>query len=138
MKRVAVAVIQHPENGRFLLVSSTSAYGEFTGFLYPPGGKIEEGETKQDALRRELREELGLEIEPIREIAETPGDVEGQITYWWECRVISGELKKSEELDNAGWFLREEMRELNIWPATEAFFKEYIDVSRVVKEKEKV
>ena len=126
-----MAVIKHSESGKFLLVSSTKDFGDFTGFFYPPGGEIEKEETKEDALKRELREELGLEIEPIREIAETPGDIKGQVTYWWECKIISGEIKPTEEIAEVGYFSREEMGDLPIWPATEAFFREYIDIPRV-------
>lgn len=127
MKQVVVAVIRRPEDGKYLLVSSKKEWGEFTGYLYPPGGKIEDDETKEAALKRELREELSLDVEPLREIAETPGDVE-QVTYWWECRVKPGqEMIISDELSEVGFFSREEMQERNLWPATETFFREYID-----------
>lgn len=127
MKQVVVAVIRRPEDGKYLLVSSKRDWGEFTGYLYPPGGKIENDETKEAALKRELREELSLDVEPLREIAETPGDVE-QVTYWWECRVKPGrEMIISDELREVGFFSREEMQQRNVWPATEAFFREYID-----------
>ena len=51
-----MAIIQRPEDGKYLLVSSKNDWGKFTGYLYPPGGKIEDGETKETALKRELRE----------------------------------------------------------------------------------
>lgn len=129
MKQVVVAIIQRPEDGKYLLVSSKKDWGEFTGFLYPPGGEIEPGETKQQAVRREVKEELNLDIEPEREIAQTPGDVE-QITYWWKCRVAAGQeprIMEPDKLGEAGWFSRAEMKVRNVWPATEAFFRTYID-----------
>src|SRR3972149_3881630 len=71
MKRVAVAVIRHPETGKFLLVSSTKDFGEFTGFFYPPGGTVEPGEEEENTIRREMLEDLNLVVEPVRRIAQT-------------------------------------------------------------------
>ena len=137
MKKVAVAIIKNPEN-KYLLVSSSKDYGDFTGFLYPPGGEMEEGEEIEDALRRELEEELNLKIEPIREIAQTPGDIEGQETYWWECRVVSGKIRTSDEIARVGYFSRKEMKSLPVWPATEAFFRDNIDIPGIDKERDRV
>jgi 8-oxo-dGTP pyrophosphatase MutT (NUDIX family) len=136
MKRVIVAVIRHPETGKFLLVSSAKDYGEFTGYFYPPGGTIEPGEAEEDTICREILEELNLVIEPVRKIAQTPGDVADQETSWWEGRVLSGEMRPSNEIAQAGYYSREEMSAMPIWPATEAFFREYIDAPRIVGERE--
>lgn len=132
---MAVAIIKRPEDDRYLLVSSAKDFGEFSGFLYPPGGKMEEGETVEETLKRELLEELGLTIEPIRQIAKTPGDIEGQETYWWECNIVRGEIVKSEEIAEVGYFSKQEIEELSVWPATKAFFRDYIDIPAIHKER---
>lgn len=137
MKEVVVAIIRHSVEDKWLMVSSTEDHGEFTGLLYPPGGKREPGETKPQTLTRESKEELDIEIKPIREIAQTPGDVEDQITYWWECEIVSGTPRiVSDEIAEVGWFSREEMDRRGVWPATESFFQEYIDAPKVRIERE--
>src|SRR3972149_8749414 len=102
MTKVAVGIVKHPEKEKYLLVRSTRDFGEYTGYYYPPGGHVGD-ESIPDALRREFREELSLEISPVRQIAETEGDVKGQTTFWWECEVVGGGLSgKREELADAG------------------------------------
>ncbi len=58
---VAAAVIEHPD-GRFLLAQRPPGK-VFEGYWEFPGGKVEPGEAVAEALRRELREELGVEVE---------------------------------------------------------------------------
>ena len=58
--RVVAAVIT--DGG--MIFATQRGYGEFKGWWEFPGGKIEEGETPQQALVREIREELGAEINP--------------------------------------------------------------------------
>jgi 8-oxo-dGTP diphosphatase len=130
MKKVAIAIIsKKKEDGQeeFLLVSSKKDFGEFTGFYYPPGGHLEDGEDVGDALVREVKEELDLTVVPVREVAVTPGDVEGQVTYWWLCEAQSGEIKTQEaEIADAAYFTAKEMEGIKIWPATRNFFDKYI------------
>jgi 8-oxo-dGTP diphosphatase len=59
---VAVGVLIDPE-GRFLLTSRPEGK-VYAGYWEFPGGKLEAGETVEDALRRELHEELGITIGP--------------------------------------------------------------------------
>ena len=51
-----VAAIIRDANGRIL--STQRGYGEWKGWWEYPGGKMEDGETPEDALKREIREEL--------------------------------------------------------------------------------
>ncbi len=66
IKEVVVGIIYRirKEGEReYLLVSSKKDFGEFTGFYYPPGGHLEEGENFTDCLIREMKEELELIVE---------------------------------------------------------------------------
>ncbi len=130
MKKVVVGIISRKRNGlreEYLLVQSRKDFGEFSGFYYPPGGHVEEGESASDALIREIEEELGLQVTPNCEVVSTPSDIAGQITHWWLCEVKDGEIRMAkDELSDAGYFTAQEMEKMNIWPASRNFFKTHI------------
>ena len=80
-----------------------------------PGGLIELGESASDAIRREFREEVGLQIEPKRLVGvyTSPefdrsypnGDQSQLFASFFECEVIGGELRmQEEEVLELGWF----------------------------------
>jgi ADP-ribose pyrophosphatase YjhB (NUDIX family) len=124
MEKVVVAFIKKQEPERYLLVSSKRDFGEFTGFYYPAGGHVNHGENLVDALKRELLEELQLEIINPELIEITEGDVKDQETYWYKCDLLNPEkILIKEEIVNDGlqdarFFTIEEIKKLNLWPAT--------------------
>lgn len=130
MRQVVVGIIdrRNSENEtEYLLVKSRSDFGKYTGFWYPPGGHMDDGETEILALTREIKEELEIGAKPIKKIAKTGGDWPDQITYWWECEVDSFEFKvNDDEVAGAGFFTKDQMEEMDIFPATTKFFEEYI------------
>lgn len=68
--RVVAAIICDHMDSPSRIFATQRGYGEFEGRWEFPGGKIEEGESPQQALKREIREELESEIE-IGELIET-------------------------------------------------------------------
>ncbi|MEO1474334.1 MAG: NUDIX domain-containing protein [Pseudomonadota bacterium] len=72
-----------------------------------PGGKIDFGERTEDAVKREIAEELGIEIEITRLacLTETIGKDDGR--HWvapvYEARIVAGEPKIMEPEKHGGW-----------------------------------
>lgn len=115
---VAAVICAVDEEGRPLIFATQRGYGEFKGGWEFPGGKIEVGETPQEALRREIMEELDTEI-AVGELIETveydyPKFHLSMDCFW--CEVVSGDLilKEAEE---ARWLTAETLDEVDWLPA---------------------
>ena len=109
--RVVAAVIKAVnESGEPVIFATQRGYGEFQGGWEFPGGKIEVGESPQEALRREIIEELDTEI-TIGELVDTveydyPNFHLSMDCFW--CEVLSGNLILKEHED-ARWLLKEQL-----------------------------
>lgn len=64
------------------------------GYWAPLSGRIEPGETQADAVVREVREEIGLTVEPVAKVWECDTDDGRYVLHWWTAEPVdSGELK---------------------------------------------
>ena len=88
-----------------------------------PSGAIDPGESPAETVRRELREEAGLDVEPVRvagvfggrehRITYPTGDVAESTTVVFECRVVGGEIRARDgESSQLRWCAPGEMPEL--------------------------
>ena len=93
-------------------------YGEFEGIWEFPGGKIEPGESSEDALKREIQEELGVDIVIEDLICTTEYDYPSfHLTmHCYLCRVEAGEIELREH-KSARWLRPEELGSVEWLPA---------------------
>jgi len=101
------------QEGRILL--GRRAEEPSRGLWDVPGGFLEEGEHPLDGLRRELREETGLEVEPVDFLGvwmdRYGGDstAEATLNLYWTARVTGGEPAPADDVDDLRWFNRHEL-----------------------------
>lgn len=112
--RVVAAVIRDNDK----IFATQRGYGDLKGGWEFPGGKIEEGETPQEALKREIMEELDTEIE-VGELIDTieynyPDFHLSMGCYW--CSVVSGNLVLKEH-EAARWLGKDELMDVEWLPA---------------------
>ena len=117
--RVVAAIIKaENEKGEPIIFATQRGYGDFKGGWEFPGGKIEKGETPQEALVREIKEELETEI--------TVGELMDTIEYdystfhlsmdcFW-AKIVSGDLVLTEH-EAAKWLTKDELESVEWLPA---------------------
>ena len=121
--RVVAAVIRSEDK----IFATARGYGEFKGQWEFPGGKIEPGETPQEALVREIQEELDVKTEV--------GDLIDTIEYdyssfhlsmdcFW-CNVTEGEITL-KEAEDARWLSKDELYSVDWLPADMELIKKLV------------
>lgn len=112
--KVVAAIIQKENK----ILATKRGYGEFINMWEFPGGKIELGETKEQALVREIKEELNIEISVDKFVI----DIEYQYPNFYlfmscfMCSIKEGSIELLEHNDGK-WITKEELNTLNWLPA---------------------
>ena len=103
------------EDGEGRVLLARRAHEPFVGRWDIPGGFLDEGEHPLDGLRRELREETGLEVEPLDFLGvwtdRYGGDstAEATLNLYWTARVVSGKPQPADDVSELRWFAADEL-----------------------------
>ncbi|MEM2922375.1 MAG: NUDIX hydrolase, partial [Candidatus Bathyarchaeia archaeon] len=91
-----------------------------------PGGVVELGETIEEAVCREVKEETGIEIKPVKLLKVLDSitkDESGKIRFHYVlfeflCKFLGGELKACSDVQDAMWISLDSLDSINIMPWT--------------------
>ncbi|MEU8550813.1 (deoxy)nucleoside triphosphate pyrophosphohydrolase [Streptomyces roseoverticillatus] len=110
-RRVVVgAALLH--EGR-MLAARRSAPPELAGRWELPGGKLEPGESAEQALVRELREELGVEAEPLERVGGEWPLRPPYVLHVWTARLLAGEARPLQDHDELRWLAPDEFGDVD-------------------------
>ena len=118
VKVVAAIIKAVNENGETIIFATQRGYGDFKVGWEFPGGKIESGETPQEALKREIIEELDTEVS-VGELMDTveydyPQFHLSMDCFW--CQIVRGNLVLKEH-EAARWLTKDELNNVEWLPA---------------------
>jgi 8-oxo-dGTP diphosphatase len=118
---VSVSGVITDDHGRALLIQRHDNH-----HWEPPGGVLELDEAIEDGLRREIREETGLDIEPDTLTGVYKNMNRGIIALVFRCKVTGGELTTNDEVTDFRWADESNIREL----ASQAYAVRILDALR--------
>lgn len=116
--KVGIATAAVIKNGKKLFLAQRKKSDLFPLSWEFPGGKLEENETPEECLTREIQEELGMEIEIISPLTFSLWDYKERriIILFFNCKIKNGYPKKIQ-CNDWGWFNKEEISNLELVPA---------------------
>lgn len=129
---IAVGVVRN-DSGEYLICRMPGDRGVFPGQWGLPGGGIEDGEKMEAALRRELHEEVGLEVTDVESLfftdgAHTKKHADGStndvymIFLLFGCRALGHEVTLNAEFTEAAWVARKNLARYDLNAATRHTF----------------
>lgn len=97
MRKKIVSLILE-KDGKFLIEKRKSTRSTDPGKILFPGGHVNDGESLDDAINRETKEELGIEIIDYKLVHSADFETKGesQTLYWFWCKKFRGEIEKNE------------------------------------------
>ncbi|MBX7245411.1 MAG: NUDIX domain-containing protein [Candidatus Sumerlaeaceae bacterium] len=115
---LSVKVVVRNTEGEILLLRRAASSRNNAGKWDFPGGKMDAGESLDETLRREIAEETGLSVEPIRVLCTTQSEsAKNRIAYLFlEASVEAGEFHLSTEHDAHQWIAAGDLASLDLCP----------------------
>lgn len=118
------------DDGRYLLVRRARDPGR--GLWSVPGGRVEQGETDDQATCREVLEETGLRVEVVAHVGsvERPAPDGGTfVIHDYRCTLASGaepgRVRAGDDAEEAGWFEREQLLTMPLVPGLREALEEW-------------
>ena len=132
MKSIEVAAAIIINNGK--IFACQRGYGEWKDWWEFPGGKLESGETPEDALMREIREELSIEISIDRHLTTVDYDYPNfHLTmHCYICQLKDDLQPHLLEHEAARWLCRSELEEVKWLPADVEVIKALSEDKRII------
>ncbi len=129
MKKIEVVAAIIVKDGQ--VFATRRGYGEWQGWWEFPGGKMEAGETPQEALRREIREELEADIEigPFLDTVEWDYPAFHLTMHCFICTLVSESLHLNEH-EAASWLTGETLNSVKWLPADEGLIPKITAILR--------
>lgn len=110
VRRGAIGVLRR--GPRYFMVQRAAGVPK-GGFWCFPGGHVEAGETSRDAVKRELSEELGIEVETVERVGAVRILDTNHVLAVWIVKRIGGEFRPAaSEIAEARWLTAEEIRRI--------------------------
>src|SRR3990167_3366196 len=111
MLEAVVAVIT---NGDKVLLIQRAPSVRGGGYWAPVSGEVEPGESQEAAVVREVKEEVGLTVRPVRKVWENMSTRGTFILHWWLAEYVGGELVlEKREVSDARWLTPDEIRKMD-------------------------
>ena len=125
----AVILRTNAESGKREVFATQRGYGDWKGWWEFPGGKIEEGETPEQCIEREIREELSAQVHAQKIIGTVDYDYPAfHLTmHCILCTLESGRLELLEH-ENALWLTRETLHSVKWLPADELILDKIMEM----------
>ncbi|MBE6881428.1 MAG: NUDIX domain-containing protein [Ruminococcaceae bacterium] len=123
---VSVAGLVINDSGEILLVKSPRRGWEY------PGGMVEPGETFQDALLREIKEEAGIDVKITGFIGLCKNIEKDIVNIDFCCKAVGGKLTTSDESTEVMWVNKEKALEMITFPLTRKRLEEMLSGSEQV------
>lgn len=135
--RVAMKAVIFNDDGKVLIVKESVAYSEGTQInkYGLPGGRIEIGENHLDGLKREVREEVGLNVEPVFPVmtGEWHPDIKGVkhqiIAFFIACKIVGDQkVTLSQEHDKSEWITEEQIKDINFMEPDDDVISKFFEI----------
>lgn len=128
-KVVVTAIIEY--KGKILMGKKPKDKGPYPNAWHLPGGKVEEDERILDAVKREIKEETGLEVKSIKRVG-FDDDIEanktGELTHYiflvFKCESTRLQAIPGDDIVKLKWFSKSDFKNIPLTRPSEKYFKE--------------
>ncbi|MEJ2778891.1 NUDIX hydrolase [Stygiolobus sp. RP850M] len=126
LPKIAVGCVIFDSDRKVLLVKRKHPPNQ--GSWAVPGGKVNFGELIEGALKREMREEISVEVRPKELMAIVEIIKEGfhYVILDFVCEITNGEVKAGSDAEDTRFFSIDEMKKISISPTTLEMIEKYL------------